>query len=134
MSYGVDIWCTDSMHTGRLARGITVVAQALYRRQITPRGTLRGGDEEANYGIDLAGYVGSSDPETAALALPGIIGAELRKDDRVADVQTVVTVEKVEGLDSFTIKERVVLHDEDSAFTLTLSVSQVGAALLGVTT
>lgn len=130
--YGTDIWCTDSVHTGRLARGVTVVAQALYRRQITPRGVLRGGDEEANYGIDLSGYVGSVGPELAAAALPSVIRGELLKDDRVSDVDVEVTLSR-NGIEwSMLITERITLHDSDGEFTLTLSVNAVNTELLGV--
>lgn len=92
--YGVDIWCGDSLVTGRYARGKMNAVLAMYRRLITPRGTLRGigGDEvaanedELAYGLDLSALCGEVGPETAVLIVPGQIKAELLKDDRVADV------------------------------------------------
>ena len=133
MSYGLDTWCSDSLRTGRLASGRVLVAQALYRRQITPRGTLRGGDEEANYGIDLAGYVGA-DPALSAVILPGIIRGELLKDDRVSDVVVeVLSATTAAGLVTLTITESVLLHGDSEPFSLTIAVSAVGAVLLGIT-
>lgn len=92
--YGADTWCGDSMVTGRLSRGVTHVVLALYRRLITPRGTLRpvnenSNEEELSYGFDLAQFVGAVGPELAVLIAPPQICAELQKDDRVLAVDCV---------------------------------------------
>ncbi len=133
MSYGVDVWCADKYVSGRKASGVTLVAQALYRRLITARGTLRGGDEESAYGIDLSSYVGAVGTATALAALPGIVRGELMKDDRVTDVVVSATIaESVDRLVTITLVIDVVLADEDETFTLTLSVSEAAVTLIGV--
>lgn len=130
--YGRDIWCTDAMATGRLARGSQVVLQALYRRLITPRGTLRGGEEELAYGFDIAEYVGAVGITTAVAALPGIVRAELLKDDRVLSVSVDASiVTDTPGLTSITLALLVTLDDELADFPLTLAVTDVDVTLIG---
>jgi hypothetical protein len=134
--YGLDTWVADCVRTGRFSKGVMNVALALYRRLITPRGTLRGvkdDDDEANYGFDVAAYVGKVGYESAINALPGLIRGELLKDDRVTDVA--VSVTKTTGADGtidLLIVIDVVLYDESENFSLTLSVDQAGTELLGV--
>lgn len=110
------------------------MAQALYRRLTTPRGTLRGGEEAANYGIDLADYVGAIGTDAAIAALPGVVRGELRKDDRViqVDVDTPIVSREASGLVSITLKISCYLTDELDALGLTLAVSDVSVDLLGV--
>ncbi len=122
VGFGVDTWCGDSRTTGRLARGRTLLALALYRRLITPRGTLTGSPEAEVYGFDVAGFVGRIGYERALGALPSMIAAELRKDDRVADV-LVEVAQSIDGLGdiSLTITIHVTPQDELADFALTLS-------------
>lgn len=132
MAYGTEVWCTDKMQSGRLARGKVALVQALYRRLITPRGTLRGGDQESNYGIDLADYVGAIGYDTAILALPSVVRSELLKDERVLDVDVTVTTatNSAKGIE-ITIAVSVIPQDESEAFTFNVSVSDVSAELIG---
>jgi hypothetical protein len=130
--YGADTWCTDSLVVGRLARGRTLLAQALYRRLITPRGTLRGGEEERAYGFDVAGYVGAVGYDLAIAALPGLIRGELKKDNRVLDVAASITKQvDLDGSISLEIVINVVPVDESGDFDLTLNVTSVSAELVG---
>jgi len=135
IGYGVDIWCAGALSAGRLARGRQVVAQALYRRLTTPRGTLRDGDEAANYGIDLADYVGAIGTDTAIAALPGIVRGELQKDDRVIqiDVDPPIVERLASGLLSINLSISAYLTDELDPLGLTVAISDVGVSLLGVT-
>ncbi len=136
--YGVDVWCVDSLVTGRFADGPTLVAQALYGRLVTPRGTLQGyddehNDEESAYGFDVAGYVGAVGTTTAIGALPGLIDGELSKDDRVLTVTTTAAIEKDSaGQVSITLDIAVVLRDDGETFTLTLSATAEALAVVGV--
>lgn len=131
--YGVDTWTTDSVFTGRLARGKTLVAQACYRRLTTPRGTLRGGPDEQNYGIDLSAIVGASNPARVAAMLPSMIRGELLKDDRVADVDTAVTyATATDGTATFEITISVATYDDGNDFELTLAVDGVTTKLVGL--
>lgn len=133
VGYGTDIWAAESLFTGRLARGKNLVAQACYRRLITPRGMLRGGPEEENYGLDLPGLVGRPNPARTAAMLPGMIRGELLKDDRIADVDVAVTyAQDLSGMATFNIKMTVLTYDESESFDLTLEVSAASTKLVGL--
>ncbi len=132
MSYGLDTWCVDGLQTGRFARGSAAVVQALYRRLITPRGKLRGGDEEENYGLDVAGYIGAIGYETALAALPGLIRGELMKDDRVSDLEVSVAREDAaDGTIGLTISVTGTLHEESGGFAFSVAASETSLELLG---
>ncbi len=122
IGYGVDTWCGDSRVTGRLARGRTLLALALYRRLITPRGMLTGSEEAEVYGFDVASFIGRVGDERAAGALPSMIAAELRKDDRVADVLVeVLRTEDALGDVTLTLTIHVTPQDESADFALTMT-------------
>ncbi len=132
MSYGVDTWCTDQVRTGRLARGRQVVAQALYRRLITPRGTLRENGEGLAYGIDLPGLIGQVGPELAVRMLPTRVRAEFLKDDRVADVSAAADiVTEANGLVSISLTVNVVLIEEDEEFSLSFVATDATVTMIG---
>mgnify|MGYP000564826546 CR=1 FL=1 len=62
-----------------------LVAEAIYRRLTTPPGTLLGGDDEANYGLDLLSLIGSVEPARLvaawlALLAMGWASSRLRSD------------------------------------------------------
>lgn len=128
MSYGTDTWALGTLRTGRLATGNQLVAQACYRRLTTPRGALRGSPDAEIYGLDLSAYVGAVGTAIAVAALPSLIGAELRKDDRVSSVATTIAVDG----DALTIEIEVTPADEGDPFTLTLAVDAVDVSVLGV--
>jgi hypothetical protein len=134
--YGTDTWCGGGLLTGRTARGVMSVALALYRRLITPRGTLRGvadEDDELNYGFDMASYVGKVGYEVSINALPGLVRGELMKDDRVLDVVATVTpVDNGDGTIDLLVEVDVVLQDEGDEFAMTMSVDDAGTELLRV--
>lgn len=131
--YGVDIWCSDSMVSGRYARGPIAVALALFRRLITPRGMLRGGEDEQAGGLDLAEYVGAVGPATALAALPGLVRGELLKDDRVLDVSVESAISQESNGDvSVVLTIDVVLQNESDRFSLTVSADTVDAELLNI--
>ncbi len=130
--FGVSVWCTDSRFTARLVSGRTAVAQSIYRRLTTPRGTLRGSEEAAAYGLDLSELVGAIGYPAAIGALPGRIEAELAKDDRIADSSaTVDAFTDSSGAIFLIVTIDVLLHDEADSFPLTLKVTDVTTELLG---
>jgi hypothetical protein len=133
--FGTDTWCTDQIFTGRMASGAELVAQAIYRRLTTARGTLRDGDDGQVYGTDVSDFVGMVGPDDAVDALPDVVVAEILKDDRVerADV-TASIVRDSAGLATVTIVVDAVLRDSGETFTLTLAVGDVTTALLGLET
>lgn len=136
--YGIDIWCADSLVTGRYARGKMNVVLALYRRLITPRGTLRGvGDESSNedelsYGLDLSELIGEMDPEDAVKIVPGRIRAELLKDDRVADVLVVAydPVYASDGTATLRFDVSGSLINEGDSFEFSVKIENLEVSLL----
>lgn len=135
--YGQDVWCGDSMVTGRLSRGVTNVVLALYRRLITQAGTLRPIDEdsdedELDYGLDLAGECGEVGPERAVKLMPARIRAELMKDDRVLDVLVIAQpiVYASDGTAVIAFDVSGVLHEEGEQFKFTVSVQDATVELI----
>lgn len=129
-SFGRDISCTDSLKTGRYATGLRLVAEACYRRLTTPRGSLRGGEDEQNYGFDLKQFVGTTNAKAVAASLPGRIKNELTKDERVETVEVDVLVSS-DGIGStFTITIEV--GTADGPFELQIAITDVTVALLGI--
>src|SRR4051812_22568498 len=90
--FGTDSSCATSLVTGRMVSGGRLVAEAAFRRLTTPRGMLRGGEEEQNYGLDLLSLIGSTDPANTAASLPAQIAAELVKDPRIISVSSTVGI------------------------------------------
>lgn len=129
--FGRDTWCRDSLRSGRYATGVELVAQNAYHRLITPRGQLRGGEDEEDYGLDLVGMLGSVANPADAAALPGQIRAELLKDERILDVAATVT-SSVGGPATEWIVE-VTADTDEGPFDLVISVDGLTVELLKVT-
>lgn len=131
--YGQDISCgAAGLRTGTMVDGLTVVAEAIYRRLTTARGTLRGGEAEQDYGLDLKSVIGSSLTAGTSAALPGRIENEIRKDERIESV-TVDVASTVDGpATTWTI--RIFATTAVGTFNLVVGVDDVSAQLLGITT
>lgn len=134
MSYGTDTWVLDHVRTGRMATGVTLLAQALYRRLTTPRGTLDDGDEGIVYGLDVCDFLGREASPDFVDSLPAAIEAECLKDDRVSSVTATATATTdAAGLTSVVVEVEVTPFDESTnTFTFTLAVSGVTVSFLGV--
>lgn len=130
-NFGREISCTDSLRTGRFVSGARIVAEAAYRRLTTPRGMLRGGEDEANYGLDLTELIGSVATKADAAALGGRISSELKKDERILTVT--VTVTPIPGPVATQFDIAISADTTDGPFVLQLSVSDVTVELLGIT-
>jgi hypothetical protein len=129
-SFGKDISCTTELKLGRYATGTRLVAEAIYRRLTTPRGMLRGGEDEADYGIDLVDLIGSAATNSDAAALEGRIQSEVLKDERVISV-TADVVPTTSGPGT----EFVVTIEAETAegpFSLQLSISDLTVELVGL--
>ncbi len=129
---GRDTSCTTSMRTGRFATKAQLVAEAAYRRLTTPRGMLRGGEEEANYGYDLTELCGSSNVKAATSSAPGRIRSELLKDERITSVDVDVLTSK-DGPET-TFQIAISAKTSEGPFTLKLLASAVTVELLGIIT
>ena len=141
--YGTDTWCLGSIQPGRLVHGRMVVVQAIYRRLNTPRGTLRGlddpngtdeneGENEANYGFDVANFVGQIGYPAVLVAIPGRVRAEIQKDERVINATVRATdTRDADGSIDIVLDVTCQLTDQLDPLSLTLGVSDAGVALLG---
>ena len=128
--FGRDTSCTTELRTGRYAAGVRLVAESAYRRLTTPRGMLRGGADEAEYGIDLLDMIGSVSTAKDAAALPGRISSELTKDERI-ETATVTVLETTEGsLKSCQIAVECITAA--GTFTLQVGVDEVTIELLRI--
>jgi hypothetical protein len=127
---GTDTSCMTGLRTGRLVSGARLIAEAAYRRLNTPRGTLRGGEEEANYGLDLTECIGSAQTDADRAAMPGRISMELAKDERIVETHVEVT----ESTDGQAKSWDVLIECGTTAgpFSLRLGVSEVTTTLLGI--
>jgi len=130
VDFGRDTSCPGSLRTGRYASGVRLVAEAAYRRLITPRGSLRGGEEEQNYGFDLADVVGSASTPSAVASLPARIRNELMKDERIDDVEVTVVASTTGPATTWAIT--VQGYTGIGPFRLVLAVSDVTVALVGL--
>lgn len=130
---GKDTACTDRLRTGRYSTGLRLVGEAIFRRLTTPRGMLRGGEDEGIYGLDLAGRIGTIASEADAAALQAQIRTECMKDDRIVDAAATVTATTTGPSTSYAIAV-VCDVDDGGSFTLTMAASAVTVELLGLTT
>lgn len=128
--FGTDTSCLDSLHTGRLSSGLQLVAEAAYRRLITPRGMLRGGEDEANYGLDLLDAIGGIASPSQAAAIPGQIEQELLKDQRIDTVSATVDA-TVDG-PATSYKISIDVTTAEGPFSLVLSVDDVNLQILNL--
>lgn len=129
--FGYDTSATTSLRTGRFSSGPRLVAEACFRRLITPRGSLRGGEEERDYGLDLEGLIGTNDSASIAAALPGRIENELLKDERLQSVTVSVVVSRAGPAVTYTIT--IDGTTNEGPFSLQLLASEVTVSILGIT-
>ena len=132
VNFGRDVSCTTGLRSGRLVTGPRLVAEALFRRVTTRRGTLRGGKDEANYGINLTDYVGRPNDRATIAPLEGLISVECRKDRRVQEVKTTVAARKVSATET-ALDVRIEGKTALGPFALVLEVSSVTVTLVGLT-
>jgi hypothetical protein len=127
--YGQDTSATDTVKYGRLSSGVRLVGEAIYRRFISTRGTLR---SDLNYGLNIIEWLQSNDPTLGnVLSLQSEMRSEALKDERLDDA-TVTVIQSTAGAGkSLTIEIDCVLS-AGPTFTMTILVSQVTAELLGI--
>lgn len=128
--FGRDTSCLTELRPGRYATGARLVAEAAYRRLTTPKGALLGGDDEANYGLDLLEVIGAMNPKAIAAALPAQIRHELLQDDRISSVDAVCNV--VTSGPNTTIQIEISAETDVGPFDLTLAVSDVSVDVVGL--
>lgn len=124
-NYGFDLSCVDGLTAElRTVSGKRLLAEALVRRLITPRGMLL---DDPNYGTDVREYIGHELTKGALARMKAEIQAELLKDERVI----AVTVTRADFLEANRklVLELAVEAGED-AFPLVVSISDVNVNLL----
>lgn len=130
VSQGRDVWCVDELKPGRYASGKTLVGQRCYHRLITPPGTLKGGEDEADFGMDLAAFIGSNAPRDVATMLPVRVKNELMKDPCVNGVEVEASKVEAAGVITWTLICRIDTTDGDVE--LIASSDGVTTQLLGI--
>jgi phage baseplate assembly protein W len=129
--FGRDTSCTTGRRTGRIVTGPRLVAEAIFRRLTTPRGRLRGGKGEQNYGMDLTDLIGQATSKARVAAMGGQIATEVEKDDRILSADVSVVATDIGPGVELTITVRSTLKS-GGTFELVLGVSEVTVTLLGV--
>lgn len=124
--FGVELSCTnDIANDSRTVTGFTVVAEAIVRRWITPRGRLIG---YPNYGFDITQFINADMTSSEISAMIAGMQAEALKDERVASCTVLGTL----GSDGvFTFDAEV--ETSQGPFTFSISASDVSVKLLEVT-
>lgn len=130
--FGKDISCTTGLRSGQYATGVRLVAEAAFRRLTTPRGMLRGGDDEANYGLDLTELVGSVVTDSSVGALEAQVRNELLKDERIATVD--LTTTRVTEGPSTSLILYIKADTSEGPFDLQMGVSAFSVSLIGIDT
>lgn len=130
LSTGQDTYCLDAYKPGRTVTGAELLGQRCYHRLITPQGTLRGGEDEANFGLDLAGFVGRTEDSHLASMLPVVVRNELLKDPTVDAVAVKAVRTDSGGLVTWTLT--ISVTGTDAAVDLIVAVSEVTVELLGM--
>lgn len=131
-NFGRDISCTTSLRSGRYVTGARLVAEAAYRRLTTPRGMLRGGEDEGTYGLDLTELVGTTTTAATAATLQGRVQAELLKDERIESAS--VTVLETRNGPSTAYRITIRATTNAGPFTLQVSATDVSVELIGINT
>jgi hypothetical protein len=132
VDFGKDVSCASELKSGRYVTGARLIGESYFRRLTTPRGMLRGGEAEADFGLDLLGLIGSVQTSADIASLPGRISNELMKDERSLSID----VEIIEGktADGVGVKLDITIKAVTSAgpFELQIAASAVSAELLGI--
>lgn len=130
LSTGRDTYCLDAYSPGRTVTGAELLGQRCYHRLVTPQGTLRGGEDEANFGLDVAGFVGRTEDRQLPSMLPVVVRNELLKDEAISAVA--VLVERSEDAGRVSYQLTITIDSEVGELTLVLDVSAVTVELLEV--
>lgn len=129
-NFGRDSSCLRELRTGRFVTGPRLVAEAAYRRLTTPRGMLRGAEEEEVYGLDLADLIGSATTAADKATWPGRIAAELKKDERIETVSVSIVEQADRPGSAFIVT--IDATTGEGPFSLQLGIEDVTIDVLGI--
>lgn len=123
--YGLDLSCVDDLTPGMVeVTGRIVLAQAIARRLMTPRGYLC---DDPTYGYDVTQRVNDDMSARDLAMLYANVRNECLKDERVMDAAVTGT------LSSGVLLLTITLTDGDGPFALVLGVTNVDVTILRVT-
>lgn len=87
-TYGRDVSCADRIDTNRIVSGSVLLAEAIYRRLTTVRGSL---EDDQTYGMHIAHYLNRAMSAAEIAAIPGVVRTEVLKDERIEEVDIEVS-------------------------------------------
>ena len=127
--YGHDLSCTDDLTAAMVeVDGLTTLAQALYRRLITPRGGLI---DDPNYGFDASSLIDEGVTNRKLALIASQIDAELVKDERVRTSKTTGSWRRdIGNVGAYTTSTLVTTAD--GPFSLVLSITDVSVSILSI--
>lgn len=124
--FGTDLSCvTDLSGDGRTVTGRRLLAEAVARRWITPRGRLL---SDPNYGFDITERVNDDMSARDLASMRAGMQAEALKDERIRGCEVTVILNVV-GVLTIT----AIITDADGPFRLVLEASSVTAKILEIT-
>ena len=128
--YGRDIYCYDDMReTAQEVEGLNVVAQNVYRRLITDRGSLMGCPD---YGLDIRSFLNKGLDPTTLLAIPALVELEIKKELRVQTANVTTLSHTSSSLSMQVFVEAVLETGEVGQFSLTCNVTKAGVEIAGL--
>lgn len=124
--FGTDLGCVFDLDPRcSEVSGRRLLAEAIARRLITPRGMLI---DDPNYGIDVFDWLYEDVSKREIAALASAIQAECKDDERV-EAARVTIVAPPKGIGKYTIE--ISLEDADGPFDLVLAAN-TGAVTLEI--
>ena len=124
--FGEDLSCMNDLDEAMAeVSGITVLAQAIYRRLYTPRGALW---QDPDYGLDLRNYLSKGLTQDVIRGIPGDVQGEILKDQRV-ETATVTIL----SYGTFTLSIAIACETGAGPFTLVLDATQAAVVLAAIT-
>ena len=128
--FGSDLSCTLDLDPRCIVvTGRRLLAEAVVRRWITPRGGLI---DDPNYGTDVTAYINDDVTPRDIASLKSAMAQEAEKDERVNSCDISIEIPP-QGIGVYTIT--AVIHDNDGPFTLVASIDTISKdiQLLSVT-
>jgi hypothetical protein len=123
--FGVDLDCADDvLESMALAPPVRALAQAVYRRLITPRGMVL---DAPDYGFDLRSLLSKGMTQADLATVPGVARAEVTKDERIADATASARM-----LDAATLELTIRCVTGVGPFELVLDVTAAAVKLKGI--
>lgn len=128
LGFGLDLSCVQDLDPHMtVTQGNRLVAEAIARRLLTPKGGLI---DDPNYGFDLVGAINSDISQADLGRIAAGINQEAQKDQRVFQANTQVTNVGTGPLLNLNIT--IALQTQQGPFTLVLTADQVTVSILSI--